>query len=126
MLTGGVFFNALDAAGVDAVAHEVRDACDGHPQSAGRYHYHNLTPCVDDAEAGHSQLMGYAFDGFGIYGLRGEDGRLLTNVDLDACHGHTHDITWDGETVDLFHYHATWEYPYTVGCYRSPPVNLPR
>ncbi len=126
MLTGGLFFNALDAAGVDAVAHEVRDACDGHPQGAGTYHYHNLTPCVDDVEAGHSRLMGYAFDGFGIYGLRGEDGQLLTNNDLGACHGHTHDVTWDGETVNLFHYHATWEYPYTVGCYRGTAVNLPR
>ena len=126
MLTGGLFFNALDAAGVDAVAHEVRDSCDGHPQGQGKYHYHNLTPCVDDVEDGHSELMGYAFDGYGIYGLRGENGQLLTNGDLGACHGHTHDVEWDGEMVNLFHYHATWEYPYTVGCYRGSPVNLPR
>jgi hypothetical protein len=126
MLTGGLFFNALDAAGVDAVAHEVLDACDGHPQGQGKYHYHNLTPCVDDVESGHSELKGYAFDGFGIYGLRGEGGQLLTNDDLGACHGHTHTVAWDSETLDLFHYHATWEYPYTVGCYRGTPVSLPR
>jgi hypothetical protein len=126
MLTGGLFFNALDAAGVDAVAHEVRDACDGHPQGQGQYHYHNLTPCVGDVEVGHSDLMGYAFDGFGIYGLRGEDGQLLANDDLGDCHGHTHDVMWDGDMVDIFHYHATWEYPYTIGCYRGTPVTLPR
>jgi hypothetical protein len=126
MLTGGLFFNALDAAGVDAVAHEVRDACDGHPQGQGQYHYHNLTPCVNDVEVGHSELMGHAFDGFGIYGMRGEDGQLLTKDDLGDCHGHTHDVMWDGEMVDIFHYHATWEYPYTIGCYRGTPVTLPR
>ncbi|MFN8426725.1 MAG: hypothetical protein U0X87_10785 [Anaerolineales bacterium] len=36
--------------------------------------------------------MGYAFDGFGIFGYYGEDGSELTNADLDECHGHTHVI----------------------------------
>ena len=122
MLTGGTFFNALDAIGLDAVAHEVRDACDGHPQGAGIYHYHSLTPCIEDVGSGHSGLVGYAFDGFGIYGFRGEGGKLLTNTDLDECHGHAHPVMWDGIEIALYHYHASREYPYTLGCYRGTPI----
>jgi hypothetical protein len=35
MLTGSIFFNALDARGEDAVAHEIQDACQGHPERMG-------------------------------------------------------------------------------------------
>jgi hypothetical protein len=79
MLTGSPIFNAVDAGGRDAVAHELQDACYGHPEMRGQYHYHNLTNCIDDAGTGHSKLLGYAFDGFGIYGTRGEDGAELTS-----------------------------------------------
>jgi hypothetical protein len=117
MLSGSLFFNALDALGRDAVAHEVQDACGGHPELTGQYHYHSLPDCLDDSGTGHSALAGYAFDGFGIYGHRGEGGINVSNADLDACHGHIHAIEWDGQTVEMYHYHATWEYPYTIGCF---------
>jgi YHYH protein len=120
-LTGAVFFNALDGTGKDAVAHELQDACQGHPERTGQYHYHNLTPCLSDPGSDHSSLMGYALDGFGLYGTRGENGQELTNADLDECHGHTHQIVWNGQTVTMYHYHATDEYPYTLGCYRGTP-----
>lgn len=120
MLSGAAVFNALDAAGRDAVAYEIPDACGGHPQQAGAYHYHAVSSCQDDpADGEHSPLLGYARDGFGIYGHHGEDGETLTNADLDACHGHAHAIEWDGVTRVMYHYHATWEYPYTIGCLRG-------
>ena len=120
LLSGSYLFNAVDAAGRDAVAHEAQDQCQGHPAPRGTYHYHSLSLCLDSGDAaGHSPLMGYAFDGFGIYGFRGEDGAELTNDNLDACHGHTHTVEWDGQPVELFHYHATQEFPYTVGCFRG-------
>jgi hypothetical protein len=122
LLTGSPVFNAVDAGGRDAVAHELQDACAGHPEIRGQYHYHNLTSCIDDSGTGHSKLVGYAFDGFGIYGMRGEDGSQLTDAALDECHGHTHAIEWDGKTVVIYHYHATAEYPYTVGCFRGTAV----
>jgi hypothetical protein len=123
LVTGGVFFNALDAAGKDAVAHEVQDACLGHPERSGSYHYHALTGCLDKGSStGHSSLVGYALDGFGIYGFRGENGQELTNGNLDSCHGHTHLIEWNGKMVEMYHYHATHEYPYTVGCYRGTAI----
>jgi hypothetical protein len=122
LLSGVVLFNGLDAGGCDAVAHEMQDSCQGHPQQESEYHYHNLTRCIADPGTGHSNLLGYALDGFGIYGMRGEDGRELSNADLDICHGHTHAIQWDGKTVVMYHYHATREYPYTLGCFRGTPV----
>lgn len=123
MLSGVVIFSAFDAEGRDAPAHEVQDECDGHPQVSGFYHYHNLSDCIEDtAISGHSSLVGYAFDGYGIYGYYGEDGKEVTNEDLDACHGHTHEIEWDGQMVEMYHYHATHAFPYTVGCFHGTPA----
>ena len=118
-IDGVPIFDGFDADGRDAPANELQDACHGHPQRTGVYHYHNLSPCLDDAATGHSALIGYAYDGFGIYGPRGEGGETLINADLDECHGHTHEIVWDGTQVEMYHYHATAEFPYTVGCLRG-------
>jgi hypothetical protein len=121
-LDGVAIFNAVDAAGHDAVAHEVQDQCDGHPQHEGQYHYHGPSPCMTDAAGAagkHSDLVGYALDGYGIYGLHGEDGKVLHDSDLDACHGHTHAVMWDGKLTVIYHYHLTPEYPYTLGCFHG-------
>jgi hypothetical protein len=122
MLSGVVIFSAFDAEGRDAAAHEVQDNCDGHPQVSGFYHYHSLSDCIVDNATGHSALMGYAFDGYGIYGYYGEDGKELTNTELDECHGHTHLIEWNGQMVEMYHYHATHEFPYVVGCFHGEPA----
>jgi len=121
LISGAVLFNALDAPGRDAVAHETQDGCQGHPQESGAYHYHSVTTCLDDRRLadGHSALVGYALDGFGIFGRFGEGGKALSSDDLDDCHGHTHAIPWDGKTTVMYHYHATWDFPYTVGCLRG-------
>ena len=116
MLSGVLMFNAFDAGGRDAVATEIQDHCQGHPQQSGFYHYHGWSDCLDEEsnEDEHSELVGYAFDGFGIYGLKGEDGLELTSQDLDECHGHTHTINWDGKEREMFHYHMTQDFPYSV------------
>lgn len=128
-LSGAAIYNALDAAGQDAAANEIQDRCNGHPQMNGQYHYHNLSPCLVDTSGSlgrHSDLVGYAIDGYGIYGTRGENGEHLTDANLDACHGHEHVIDWDGVRVRMYHYHATAEYPYTVGCFHGSPVMVGR
>jgi len=120
-LSGGVFFNALDADKRDAVANEILDACEGHPQQQGQYHYHHNSPCFDQGnEAEHSPQLGYALDGFGIYGARGENGKILTNNDLDECHGHSGTaIDRNGNKIDQYHYHINNEFPYTLGCFKG-------
>jgi hypothetical protein len=126
--TNVAIFNALDARGDDAPAHEIQDKCGGHPQQTGQYHYHNLSPCLEDARSqsgGHSDLVAYAADGFGLFGKYGANGKQVTNADLDGCHGHSHTIEWDGTAQNIYHYHMTEAYPYTVGCFKGTPVSLP-
>jgi hypothetical protein len=49
------------------------DNCLGHPSPGGEYHHHvNPTCLYNDADSlGHSPIIGYAFDGFPIYGAYG-------------------------------------------------------
>lgn len=127
-LTGAALFDALDAGGNDAPAHEIQDSCAGHPEQTGAYHYHSSSTCFSDPlgkAKKHSSLIGYALDGFGIYGLKGDKGVAVTNKDLDICHGHTHTIKWEGKSVSLYHYHLTSEYPYTLGCFKGTPIQMP-
>ena len=72
------------------------------------------------ATGAHSERLGYAADGFGAGTSAGE---TLTNADLTR-HGHVGLIDWDGVPV-MYHYHATWGYPYTVGCLRGRPATAP-
>jgi hypothetical protein len=120
---GVVFYNALDGEGRDAGAHEVLDACAGHPDQSDTYHHHDIPPCIlDKVRNGHTTLVGYALDGFGIYVQKSANGTLPTNTQLDACHGTTSRVMWDGKLTRMYHYVATLEYPYTVGCYRGTPI----
>jgi YHYH protein len=120
-VSGVAIFNALDARGDDAPAHEIQDKCNGHPERDGTYHYHSLSGCVADTKSGPngtSDLLGYSLDGFGIYGMV-ENGRQLTTADLDECHGRTSTVMWDGKPVEMYHYVFTEDYPYTIGCFRG-------
>ncbi len=121
-LTGAAIYNSVDARGDDAPAHEIQDKCAGHPERSGQYHYHGPSDCMVEMEvdaSGHSGLIGYALDGFGIYGLKGKGGNALSNADLDACHGHSGKVLWDGSVTNMYHYHLTEEYPYTIGCFKG-------
>ena len=112
-LHGVPIYSAFDALGRDAAAHEVQDACDGHPERTGQYHFHSLSSCFTAGD----RLFGYALDGFGIYVEPG-----VRTADLDECHGRTSEITWRGARVSMYHYVATDDFPYLVGCYRGTPI----
>ena len=122
MQSGVYLYNALDASGRDAVAHEVQDKCAGHPQQAGEYHYHSLSSCFEDV--GSDVVLGFALDGFAITGPRQPDGKVLTTQDLDECHGMTSEITLDGKKVNVYHYVLTPDYPYSISCFKGTPVKL--
>ena len=121
-LNGVVFFNPFEMEGKNAVAgyDEVwLDSCCGHPQQTGVYHYHKYPTCVkspfvDDAKS-HSPIVGFAFDGYPLYGPYESDGALAMELQgdhaLDACNGHT-----DPERG--YHYHVTPNrFPYILGGY---------
>ena len=53
---------------------------------------------------------------------RDGDTRVITTKDLPTDHGHTHGVTFNGKRQSIYHYHATDDYPYTVGCFRGTNV----
>ena len=121
---GVAIFDGLDALNRDAVAHETQDSCGGHPEVTGAYHYHSIPTCLTGTtKKKQSKLVGWALDGFPIFGPRDTDGTLLTNDDLDKCHGQTSTVRYEGKTQRIYHYNATLEYPYTVSCFRGTPVS---
>lgn len=98
------------------------DQCFGHPY-AQQYHLHGYSwKCFpNQGTSGHSPLVGYALDGFGIFGPRGVDGKMVTNAELDACHGHIHPVEWNGSIQNIYHYHLNNQFPFAVGCFRGTP-----
>ena len=128
-LNGVVFFNPFEQGGMNAVEgySEVwLDACCGHPQQTGVYHYHKYPVCVkspfkDDGKQ-HSPIIGFAWDGFPIHGPYEADGVMARDLEslaspaaapLDACNGHE-------DPVRGYHYHVTpGRFPYILGGYRG-------
>ena len=113
---------------VDAVQSEGQstDACAGHGGPGGNYHIHsglgiNTTAqrvacgLPPDTPDNHSVLLGWMFDGIGLYGRYSQNGIVPTQ--LDSCNGHTHLI--DG--VLTYHYHIPDGFPWTVGCFKGCP-----
>jgi hypothetical protein len=122
---GVLLYNALDGEGRDAGAHEVLDSCGGHPDQSSTYHHHGVPPCIlSKVKNGTTALVGYALDGYGIYVVKNAAGDLPSNTQLDACHGTTSPVMWNGKLTDIYHYVATLEYPYTVGCYHGTPIKV--
>ncbi len=133
-INGVVFFNPFEMGGMNAVEgySEVwLDSCCGHPQQHGVYHYHKYPSCVkspfpDDGER-HSPILGFAWDGFPVYGPYESDGVMAKDLTgaqaLDVCNGHR-----DPERG--YHYHVTpGRFPYLIGGYHgeversnSPPL----
>jgi len=98
------------------------DSCFGHPY-VGEYHYHGYSwKCMEQGKAGEqSPLVGYAMDGFGVYGPRGADGKVVTNAKLDECHGTVSEVMFNGKMQKIYHYVLNNEYPYSIGCFRGTP-----
>ena len=79
-------FSVTNAAGITAW---FVDQCAGHPTPmAGEYHYHGLPVCFG-SQASPSQLIGFALDGFPIYGPNDIKGNPVPVGSLDQCNGIT-------------------------------------
>jgi len=97
------------------------DQCFGHPYYQ-QYHYHGYSwKCFpNQGTSGQSPVFGFALDGYPITGPRAADGHMLTNAELDECHGTTSTITMpDGSSKNTYHYVLNNQYPYSVGCFRG-------
>jgi len=71
------------------------DSCNSHPTPlTGGYtwHHHGIPTCLVaqvDGATGPSHLIGFALDGFPIYGGRDVNGKVISVSQLDACNGIT-------------------------------------
>jgi hypothetical protein len=115
-VNGVVFFNPFDMGNVDAT--DLMDRCCGHPNQTNQYHYHKYPVCVKspfaDEGAEHSPLIGWAFDGYAMYGPYEGQGVMAKDSKenpLNAFNGHEDpDRGW--------HYHVTpGKFPYLLGGY---------
>lgn len=115
----GVFiYPAHDKDGLDAVAREVRDRCEGSVNDDGIYYYRPNTPCGEGEHNNRGQI-GWARDGFAM--MR-EDRSERGSEKLDACGGHTHALRLDRKNSKAqYHYHQSSQFPYLVGCFRGEP-----
>ena len=98
------------------------DQCFGHPYNE-QYHIHGYSwKCFpNQGTSGQSPVFGFALDGYPITGPRAADGHMITNAELDQCHGMTSEITMPGNEGKkrTYHYVLNREYPYSVGCFRG-------
>ena len=113
-VNGVVFYNQYAGPNNQALTNEINsfDQFLGHPQNSGQYHYH-IEPTYLTSQLGNDAFLGLLADGFPVYGPV-ENGKTITNSDLDAYHGHT------SATIDfpngIYHYHITPnEDPYING-----------
>ena len=136
------------------------DCCSGHSTGSGGYHYHFPPSCLlaqADADApvgttiatGHSPQIGWAQDGFPIYGPFGAGGVQIQNCGTagadatycqDACGGYEGEL--DGVDNYKYRYYVTGKvgdlnalpsnpkpdsealyFPYTIRCHRGVTVD---
>ena len=87
------------------------DGSTGHPAQQGRYHYHMIPDSL--LTASEDNFLGFAADGFPVYGPKNVDGNNASG--LDDCNGEY------GPTPDfpdsIYHYHTISVAPYIVGAY---------
>ncbi|CAM9991704.1 unnamed protein product [Ectocarpus sp. 12 AP-2014] len=118
---------------------DTTDLCGGSTTADGVYHYHNAPGCLQEQAMkaqnltadDHSPLLGWAFDGFPIYGQLGPSGVEMLRCNttganetycLDECGGYEGEIS--GVDHLLYRYYMTCgsgpEYfPFTINCYRG-------
>jgi hypothetical protein len=112
LISGIALFNSYEATGTVALSDNVSytfkdasgttqtatflDSCASHAAAnmngASTWHYHAVPPCVTslvDTATGPSHLLGFALDGYPIYGGRDVNGNVIAVSQLDACNGIT-------------------------------------
>ena len=73
----------------DTLKTQQLDSCGGHAGRGNDYHYHVKPTCMikQMKNAGDNAIIGWAFDGFPIYGDNNPDGSPIALNVLDVCNG---------------------------------------
>ena len=111
---GVVFYNPFDIGMQDAT--DLMDRCCGHPSPDYSYHYHKYPVCVKspfgDEGKEHSPPIGWAFDGFAIYGPYEAEGLMAK----DSKENPLNDFNVHRDSQRGWHYHVTpGKFPYIIG-----------
>jgi hypothetical protein len=108
----------------DTILTQQLDTCGGHAGRGDDYHYHATPTCMiaQMPNAAPDAIIGWAFDGFPIYGDTNPDGTVIAAGDLDVCNGQT-------DPVYGYRYHTSQGVPYIIQCLRGETAamrDLPR
>jgi phosphatidylethanolamine-binding protein (PEBP) family uncharacterized protein len=104
-VNGVPIFNPLNNRGDDAFMVGELDQYGGHCGRADDYHYH-IAPIHLEKIVGKGEPIGYALDGYPLYGY--QDPTDPDFAPLDWLNGHR-------DAQGNYHYHATPKYPYING-----------
>lgn len=95
------------------------DSCNGHAGRADDYHYHAAPICLMATKADsywNTHPVGWALDGFGIFGFNNPDGQIANRDGL--CGGNTSQVS---NAPQGYSYHVSTASPYVLSCFRGVP-----
>lgn len=95
------------------------DICNGHAGRADDYHYHAAPVCLMAAKPASywdTHPLGWALDGFAIFGYNNPDGTTATRDNI--CGGNTVAVA---NAPAGYSYHVTDASPYVLSCLRGTP-----
>ena len=95
------------------------DVCNGHAGRADDYHYHAAPNCLmagQPADYWDTHPLGWALDGFAIFGYNDADGRVASRDGV--CGGNTSPVP---NAPAGYSYHVTDAAPYVLSCFRGTP-----
>lgn len=99
----------------DTLTTQQLDICGGHAGRGDDYHYHVAPVCLFEqmvnagADPDEGAIIGWAYDGFPIYGDNNPDGMPIAEGVLDVCNGQPDDTFG-------YRYHTSIGAPYIVQC----------
>ncbi len=86
------------------------DVCGGHAGRGDDYHYHTAPKCIISEMKNRSLPVGYALDGYPLYGYL--DARGEKPESLDECNGRK-------DKKGGYRYFSTREFPYVNACFKG-------
>lgn len=103
----------------DTLLTQQLDVCGGHAGRGDDYHYHVKPTCMIEQmdNAGDDAIIGWAFDGFPIFGDNNPDGTPIAIDVLDVCNGQIDDTFG-------YRYHTSLEAPYIIQCLMGTVADL--